>query len=67
MEGGPTRCPHGASIRESVLIDKLREYWDANLAEMTGHPLPDDIGGFEWGLFIRRIEVEEKGVRILGK
>ncbi len=67
LEGGPTRCPHGASIRESVLIDKLREYWNENLAETTGHPLPEDIGGFEWGLFIRRIEVGEEGMRILVK
>ena len=64
LEGGPSRCPKGATIRENILIEKLKEYWHKELSEISEYQLPEYIGNFAWGLFIKRIEVFEDDVRI---
>lgn len=67
LEGGPSRCPRGATIRENVLIEKLKDYWNSALTEVTENQLPDDLGEFAWELFIKRIEIGMDDVRIWGE
>ncbi len=64
LEGGTSRCSEGATIRENALIEKLRNYWESELAEKTEHDFPENSGTFAWEMFIKKIEIWQDEVRI---